>query len=273
MTLSPTDFQYVCRLVRDRSAIVLETGKEYLVESRLAPLAKAEGLESIDMIISALRRDPKGEMLEKVVEAMTTNETLFFRDQHPFEALREQVIPQAMERNRSSKSLSIWCAASSSGQEPYSVLMLMKEYFPELAEWKVRFMASDISQNMLNRVRAGAYSQLEINRGLPAKYLVKYFTKDGATWQIKDEIRSMLELRQINLCENWTAMPRFDIVMIRNVLIYFDTETKRSIMERIRGLLNPGGVMFLGGSETTINIDDEFERVRQGSTWVYRAAS
>lgn len=273
MSMSPSDFQYVCRLVRERSAIVLEPGKEYLVESRLAPLVKALGLSSIEGVVQGLRIDPGGELIEKVVEAMTTNETLFFRDKHPFESLRDCVLPEAIERNRASKSLNIWCAASSSGQEPYSVCMTMREHFPELLDWDVKFIASDISKNMLERVRVGAYSQLEVNRGLPAQLLVKHFVKDGATWQVKPELRAMLELRQINLCDHWFALPRFDIVMIRNVLIYFDAEMKREIMEKIRGLLKPGGVMFLGGSETTINIDDEFERVRQGSTWVYRSAS
>ncbi|MCB9915660.1 MAG: protein-glutamate O-methyltransferase CheR [Planctomycetes bacterium] len=272
MSLAAQDFQFVCTLVRERSAIVLESGKEYLVESRLGPLAKVEGLPSVESLVAKMRSNPNGELTDKVIEAMTTNETLFFRDKHPFEALREEVLPELIERNRSKKELSLWCAASSSGQEPYTVCMLLREHFPELKSWKVRFLASDLSRNMLERVRVGAYSQLEVNRGLPASYLVKYFTKEGATWMVKPELRDMLDLREINLCKPWLGLPKFDIVFIRNVLIYFDAETKRQIMGRIRGLLNPGGIMFLGGSETTINIDDEFQRVRRGSTWVYRIA-
>ncbi len=272
MTLSANDFKYISQLVRERSAIVLDVGKEYLVESRLAPLAKIEGLDSVEAVINAVRKNPRGPLVEKVVEAMTTNETLFFRDKHPFESLREEVLPEVIERNKDTKSLSIWCAASSSGQEPYTVCMTLREHFPELKDWNITFIASDLSKHMLERTRAGAYSQLEVNRGLPAKYLVKYFVKEGATWQVKPELREMLDLREVNLCKPWLGLPKFDIVMIRNVLIYFDADTKREIMGKIRKLLNPGGVMFLGGSETTINIDDEFERVRKGPTWVYKVA-
>ena len=272
MSLSSSDFQYVSNLVRAQSALVLESGKEYLVESRLAPLAKAEGLDSVEDVVRRLRREPRGEIVDLVVEAMTTNETLFFRDNHPFQSLREEVLPRVIERNAATKSLSIWCAASSSGQEPYSLCMLLRDHFPELSNWNVRIIASDISKSMLRRVKTGSYSQLEVNRGLPAKMLVKYFSKDGATWQISPELIKMLELREINLCKSWPVLPSFDIVMIRNVLIYFDNETKREIMGKIRGLLKPGGFMFLGGSETTINLDDAFARVRQGATWAYQVA-
>lgn len=273
MGITPQDFEFISRLVRERSAIVIDEGKEYLVESRLAPLLKVEGLESIDEITAQIRKNQFGPLTERVVEAMTTNETLFFRDRHPFETLREAVLPEVIERRSKEKKINIWCAASSSGQEPYSLCMVLKEHFPELASWNVQILATDISKLMLERTRNGIYSQLEVNRGLPAKLLIRYFEKDAATWQVKPELRQMLTLKEINLAGPWGAMPNLDIVLIRNVLIYFDADTKRDIMGRIRRQLSPGGVMFLGGSETTINIDDEFERIRQGSSWIYRNAS
>lgn len=272
MGITPQDFEFISKLVRERSAIVLDQGKEYLVESRLGPLMKAERIESISAVVTQIRNNQFGALTAKVVEAMTTNETLFFRDRHPFETLRETVLPELIERRSKERSLSIWCAASSSGQEPYSVCMVIKESFPELAAWDLQIIASDISKTMLERTRLGVYSQLEVNRGLPAKMLINYFEKDASTWQVKPELRRMLTLREINLAGPWGALPEFDIVLIRNVLIYFDSDTKRDIMKRIRRQLRPGGVMFLGGSETTINIDDKFERVRCGSSWVYQTA-
>jgi chemotaxis protein methyltransferase CheR len=271
--LSEADFDFVSKYIYARSAIVLEKGKEYLVESRLGPIAKALGMESLSELVQKLRMRPDPQLEESVVEAMTTNETLFFRDRHPFETLVEETLPRLIEARRAERKLNIWCAATSSGQEPYSVLILLKEHFPELASWDINFLGSDISQAMLDRTRAGIYSQLEINRGMPARLMVKYFEKDGATWQIKKELRDMLQLRRINLAESWGPMPRLDLVFIRNVLIYFDTETKKKILGCIRRQMRADGVMFLGGSETTVNLDSSFQRVRQGETWVYQAAA
>lgn len=272
-TLSQDEFKYVSALVREKSAIVLEEGKEYLVESRLTALARTLKYDGINSLISDLRFKKKPDLVNHVIEAMTTNETLFFRDRHPFEALQEDIIPELIERRSKEKRLTMWCAASSSGQEPYSVCILLREHFPELRDWDIEFLATDISELMLNRTREGIYSQLEINRGMPARLMVKYFTKEGATWQAKPELREMITTRQLNLVGNWGSIPPCDIVFIRNVLIYFDTDVKRTILGKIRRLLNPGGTVLLGGSETTIHIDDEYERVRSAGSWVYRVAS
>lgn len=262
MGLSAGDFQFVSDFVRKRTAIVLEEEKTYLVETRLSALARREGIESLEVLIGYLRgRNPNG-LEEKVVDAMTTNETSFFRDVHPFEALKNDILPRAIERNAASKRIAIWCAASSSGQEPYTIAMLIREKFPELADWNLTFIASDISDEMLERCRRGVYSQLEVNRGLPATYLVKYFEKDGAEWRIREDIRMMIDFRQVNLIGDWPFMPRLDIVFIRNVLIYFDVDTKRKILGGIRERMVPGGVLFLGGAETTMNIDPAYVRMK-----------
>jgi chemotaxis protein methyltransferase CheR len=270
--LSPAEFNFVSGLVREKSAIVLETGKEYLVESRLSALARTLKYESINALVKELQTKMDPLLTEQVIEAMTTNETLFFRDRHPFEALQEDIIPNLIKQNALTRTLTFWCAASSSGQEPYSFCIMLREHFPELLGWRINFLATDISQLMLKRTQEGIYSQLEINRGMPARLMVKYFTKEGNTWQAHPELRSMIQTRQLNLSGEWGLLPSCDIVFIRIVLIYFDTETKRKILGKIRRILRPGGTMLLGGSETTIHIDDEYQRVRSAGSWVYKVA-
>jgi len=266
MAIAGADFDFIRDLVRVKAGIVLEPGKEYLVESRLAPLARKEGFPSLPDLVAGLRsRSPNG-LHYKVIEAMTTNETTFFRDHKPFELLRTKVLPEVVSRRGAGRNISIWCAASSSGQEPYSIAMLLREHFPFLATWRVDFLASDISQEMLARTRQGRYSQLEVNRGLPAAYLVKYFRKEGAEWQVRDDLRRMLELREINLTEPWPLLPSLDIIFMRNVLIYFSVESKKEILARVRRLLRLDGYLFLGGAETTLNLDDSFEAVPGLST-------
>ncbi|MFT7486234.1 MAG: chemotaxis protein methyltransferase CheR, partial [Candidatus Paceibacteria bacterium] len=206
--LSPEDFKFVSDLVREKSAIVLEIGKEYLVESRLTPVARALEFDSIGSLVRELRTKRDSKLIEDIVDAMTTNETLFFRDRHPFETLTEEILPDLIERKAKEKTLNIWCAASSSGQEPYSVCILLKEHFPQLRDWKVNFQTTDISPLMLERTRKGIYSQLEVNRGMPAKLMIKYFQKEGATWQIKQELRDMLQVKPLNLASAWGPMPR-----------------------------------------------------------------
>ena len=178
---------------------------------------------------------------------MTTNETSFFRDMNPFNALRETVLPELIEKNKASKTLNIWCGASSSGQEPYSVMFLIKEHFPELETWNVRFIATDLSQSMVKRCQEGKYNQLEVSRGLPTPMLVKFFQKKGMAWQIKDEIRSKIEFREMNLIETWIPFPQLDLVFLRNVLIYFDVPTKKTIIGKIRQTLGPQSYLVLGG--------------------------
>jgi chemotaxis protein methyltransferase CheR len=264
------EFDYIRHVVREQSALVLEPGKEYLVESRLQILANREGVASIQDLVRRLRSDSSGKLQRKLVDAMITAETSFFRDVRPFEGLKKIVLPEVLDRRASHRSLNLWCAASAAGQEPYSIAMLLLESFPLLSSWSVRFMASDLSRDLLARAREGKYSQLEVNRGLPAALLVKYFRKVGRDWQIHDRVRNMVEFAEINLAKPWPSLPSMDIIFMRNVLIYFDEETRKNILGRVRNLLRPDGHLFLGGSETTINLDEAFEPVTADATLCFR---
>jgi chemotaxis protein methyltransferase CheR len=272
MPLTRIEFDYLRQLVRERSAIVLDDSKEYLVEMRLMSLARLEGHDNVDELSRALRGKPFSPLHAQVVDAMTTNETSFFRDLHPFDTFKKELVPELINKNEASRSLNIWCAACSSGQEPYTLAMLLHEGFPQLrAGWRVNLLAGDLSQEMLRRARQGLFSQLEVNRGLPAPLLVKYFQKDGAAWQVKDEIRAMIQFHELNLAAAlWPTLPAMDVVFIRNVLIYFDIEMKRQILRKVRSVLRPDGILFLGGAETTLNIDEAWERVQTGKTVYYR---
>ncbi len=268
--LGSEDFDYVAKLVRDKSAIVLEPEKLYLVEARLVPVARREGFDSISELVAKVRGISGGPLREMVVEAMTTNETSFFRDITPFQALKEQVLPELIESRSDKKKLNLWCAASSTGQEPYSIAMTLKDGFPELADWDITFYATDLSLEVLNRGKEGFYSQLEVNRGLPAPMLVKNFTKEGTEWRVKEDLRNMIDFRQLNLIGNWPPMPRFDIVFVRNVLIYFDVDVKRGILENMRQTMASDAFLFLGSAETTLNIAEEFTRVKYDRGSCYR---
>lgn len=270
MALSSTDFAYVRELVHRDSAIVVEASKAYLVESRLTPVARRHGFTSLAELVACLRQGGANGVRSEVVEAMTTNETSFFRDAAPFKALEHKIIPELLQRRAAERTLTLWSAACSSGQEPYSIALLLRERFPQLATWNVRIIASDLSAEMLGRAAAGRYSQLEVNRGLPASMLVRHFRRDGAEWQLADEVRQMVEFRALNLVTPWPFVPPVDVLFLRNVLIYFDLETKRAVLQRVRRILRPGGSLFLGGTETTMNIDPAFERVDLGHSTCYR---
>jgi chemotaxis protein methyltransferase CheR len=257
-------------LLRERSAIVLEPGKEYLVETRLTPLVKQLKLSSISDLVRELRGAASNGLETRIIEAMVTTETSFFRDHHPFEALRKSVIPELMQRRQAERRLQIWCAATATGQEPYSVAILLRENFPDLAAWNVSILATDISAEMLERARAGRYNQLEVNRGLPAAQLMKYFKQHGVTWQLSEEIRRMVQFQELNLAQPWPVLPRMDLILIRNVMIYFDVETKKTILKRIGSLLRPDGYLLLGGAETTFGIDDSYRRVEHLKTGFYQ---
>jgi len=273
MAIKGMDFDYVRKLVLEHSAIVLEDGKDYLVEMRLTPLAQDQGFTTLDDLVSALRTKSYGHLHQLVVEAMTTNETSFFRDRHPFDTLKTTIIPELLELRSSDQSLDIWCMACSSGQEPYSILLTIHEHFRQLSGWKIQLLGSDLSKEMLERTREGKYSQLEVNRGLPAPLLVKHFARQGTHWQVKPEIRKMLELREINLAKPWPQVRPMDIIFLRNVLIYFDVATKKDILRRVARVLKPEGYLFMGGAETVSGLDDQFERVTHGRTVCYRLRS
>jgi chemotaxis protein methyltransferase CheR len=260
VTITTSDFDYIRAFVRERSAIVLEPGKEYLVESRLKPLARELGVATIDELVAQMRTG-RVDLERAVVEAMTTNETSWFRDHHPFEMLKAHVLPELIAARRARRELHIWSAACSTGQEPYSLVMLLRDSFPELGGWDVRILATDLSTEVLERAREGKYAQLEANRGLPAPMLVKWFERAGMGWQVTPAIRDAVEFRQLNLVHPWPAIGTFDLVLLRNVLIYFDLETKRDVLERVHGALSPDGFLLLGAAETTINAHDGFERV------------
>lgn len=270
MAIADCDFDYVRWLIRSRTAIVLEDNKKYLVETRLLGLARKEGFASVGSLISELRLQPRGELLRKVVDTMCNNETMFFRDLHPFEALRQSIIPALMARRAGERSLCFWSAACSSGQEPYSLAMLLYEHFPELAGWGVKILATDLSSEILARARQGRYSQLEVNRGLPAGLLVRYFARQGLDWQIRAEVRQMVEFREMNLAAPWSPMPLVDVVLLRNVMIYFSPETKRDILGRLRRQMRSDGYLFLGAAETTLNLDEGYVREQHGQAWWYR---
>jgi chemotaxis protein methyltransferase CheR len=259
--MTQQDFDVVRRLLLERSGIVLEPGKEYLVESRLAPLVEKLSLGSMEELIAQLRTSADNGLHTQIVEAMVTTESLFFRDHHPFEALRKTIIPELIERRQGERSLNIWCAASSTGQEPYSIALLLREHFPGLAGWRVSLLASDISREVLARAREGRYNQIEVNRGLPATLLVKHFDQHGTHWQLKPGIRCMVDFKEINLAQAWPALPRMDLVLVRNVMIYFDLDTKKTILNKLARLLKPDGYLLLGGAETTFNLDDSYRRV------------
>ncbi|HRF45883.1 MAG TPA: protein-glutamate O-methyltransferase CheR [Candidatus Competibacteraceae bacterium] len=266
---SISDFDFIRELVRRHAAIVLEADKDYLIETRLTPLARRAGFASLAALIASLRTGSAANSLcEQVIEAIVTHETSFFRDIYPFEALKGLILPELLERRQSS-SLTIWCAACSSGQEPFSVAMLVREHFPA-ARNRVRIIATDLSGAILARARTGIYSQIEVNRGLPAMLLTKYFQKQGLQWRIRPEIRQMVEFQQSNLAEPWPPIPPLDIVFIRNVLIYLDLEVRKTILSKIRGILKPDGYLFLGSSETTLNLDAGYEPVSIGKSVCYK---
>jgi chemotaxis protein methyltransferase CheR len=268
--LDTKDFEYVRDLVRKRSAIVLEAEKSYLVESRLTPLARREGFDSIIELVAKLRSNGFGALHNKVIEAMTTNETSFFRDLHPFEALKKVILPELIEKRMATRQLRIWCAACSTGQEPYTIAILIKDSFPQLANWQVKILATDISVQVLEKAKSGCFNQIEVNRGLPSSMIVKYFDRSGLNWQLKDTIREMIEFRQLNLIESWPVMLPLDIVFIRNVLIYFDIRTKKDLLGKIKNVMCPDGYLFLGGAESTFNLDESFDRKEIEKASVYR---
>jgi chemotaxis protein methyltransferase CheR len=258
MAIRSAEFEYIRTLVLERSAVVLEPGKEYLVESRLARLVAQEGFASLPQLVERLRANRFGPLHRKVVEAMATNETMFFRDARPFEVLRVSILPELLRQRATDRALDVWCSGCSTGQEPYSLAMLLREHFPIVLGWNLRIVASDISRDSLDRARRGCYSQLEVNRGLPAPLLPKYFSKREEGWQLSHEVRRMVEFVEINLVEPWPLLPAMDIVFMRNVLIYFGVETKKSILGKVRRLLKPDGLLLLGGSESTLYLDDAF---------------
>ncbi len=258
---------YFFSILYQESGLVLDESKKYLIETRLEPVAAQEGFESINTLGRALIQKRSPILRQKVVDAMTTNETYFFRDQRPFTIMQEEVFPLLIKAKEQCKRIRIWCAASSTGQEPYSLAMMVKEMGPKLAGWDVQIQATDISEDVLKQARLGIYSQHEVQRGLSTPYLLRYFTQKGLTWQLKPVIRDMVRFRRLNLLSNLASVGDVDVVFCRNILIYFDSKTKQNVITRISDLIAPEGVLFLGGSEALMGIKSSLTRIgtTQGS--------
>jgi chemotaxis protein methyltransferase CheR len=269
VTLAQADFDYVRSLIRSESGMVLQEGKRYLVEARLRSVARGEGIEDLHALVRRARQPEAVDLRDRLVQGVLIGETQFFRDVHPFQALRDHILPELVAARQADRALNVWCAASSSGQEPYSVALVLAD-FPGLQPGGVRLIASDLSEHLLERARAGSYSDAEIGRGLPPDVLARHFSRVGDRWVLAARIRQRVGFQRINLVGAWPPLPRMDLVLLRNVLIYFDTETRQGILERLRGLIRPGGYLFFGTSESLGSEEPGFEQVRMGRTICYR---
>lgn len=260
-SITKKDFAYIQDLVREYSGVDLEDEKEYLAEARLTPLIREEEFSGFEELIDRLRFLPFGSLHLQVIDAILTKETSFFRDISPFEALKKICDERLMKNFSGPSPFHIWSSACSSGQEPYSMALTLTENLPDFARKRVQILATDLSDSMLERAKEGSFFQYEMNRGLPAQLLIKHFEKDGLSWKIKEPLRKMVEFKKINLTKPWPYLPDMDIIFLRNVLIYFPLETKKEILQKVYQILKPEGYLFLGGAETTLNLDDSFERV------------
>ncbi len=260
--MTPLDYDYLRKLLRERSGLVLSADKQYLVESRLLPVARRCGLPGLSELVQELKKGAKVEPLAvEVVEAMTTNESFFFRDKLPFEHFRDTVMPALLQARSNSRRIRIWCAAASTGQEPYSLAICLKEMGSRLGGWRIEIVATDLSRDVLEKAKAGIYSQFEVQRGLPIALLIKYFSRIGDTWQIAPEIRAMVQFRPLNLLADFSHLGTFDVVFCRNVLIYFDQATKTSVIERIARVTGRDGYLVLGAAETVVGLTESFRPV------------
>jgi chemotaxis protein methyltransferase CheR len=257
--VTPLDYEYLRKLLKERSGLDLSADKQYLVESRLVPLARRASLPGIPELVQKMKGVGADALTAEVVEAMTTNETFFFRDKIPFDHLKEAVLPALIRARAARRSLRIWCAASSTGQEPYSIAMCIKEMGAALAGWRTEIVATDLSLAVLEKSKAGIFSQFEVQRGLPIQLLVKYFTQSGELWQLNADIRAMVQFRQLNLLHDFSHLGTFDVIFCRNVLIYFDQATKANIFARLAKMLEPDGVLALGAAETVVGITNVFK--------------
>ena len=255
--MTPPDYEYLRKLLKERSGLDLSADKQYLVEGRLVPLARKAGLPGISELVAKMKGGAEA-LTAEVVEAMTTNETFFFRDKIPFDHLKDGILPALIQARAARRSIRIWCAACSTGQEPYSIAMLVKD-MPALSGWRIEIVATDLSQAVLEKSKAGVFSQFEVQRGLPIQMLVKYFKQNGDLWQLNADIRAMVQHKQLNLLQDFSHLGTFDVIFCRNVLIYFDQDTKASIFERMARMIEPDGVLALGAAESVVGITDVFK--------------
>lgn len=257
--MNPADFDFVATTLKKRSGLALSKDKTYLIESRLGPVARKHGMEDMSKLILALRTHPTEALWGEVTDAMTTNESFFFRDKTPFELFEKVMLPSLLKTRSSSRRVRIWCAAASTGQEPYSLAMVIKEMGAKLSGWNFEIIGTDICEEVLEKSRKGVYTQFEVQRGLPIQYLVKYFDKAGESWQVKPEIRSMVKYENFNLLDSFSTRGQFDIIFCRNVLIYFDQPTKKSVLDRMLEHVPADGFLLLGAAETVFGLTDSFQ--------------
>lgn len=265
--MKPDDFEYVAQMLKQRSGLVLTKDKSYLLESRLMPVARKRGFKGLEDLVAQLRRRDES-LAQDVTEAMTTNESFFFRDMKPFEQFRDVVLPNLLKTRATKKSFRIWCAAASSGQEPYSLAIILKEAAARMPGWRIEIVGTDISREVLQKARAGLYSQFEVQRGLPIQLMVKYFKKKEDQWEIDPALRAMVQFKEWNLLQDLKALGTFDVIFCRNVLIYFDQATKGRVLENMAKQLPDDGVLYLGGAETVLGISDKFKPI-PGQRGVY----
>ena len=270
--MKPEDFDLVSRFVRERSGLVLTKDKAYLLESRLMPVARRRGMKGLEEVVAAIRTKRDESLMREVTEAMTTNESFFFRDVKPFDTFKDVILPRLIAARGGQKNFRIWCAACSSGQEPYSLSMILREEARKLAGWRHDIVGTDISTEILDKAKAGFYSQFEVQRGLPIQLLLKYFKKTDDLWQIDASLRAMVQYREFNLLNDLRPLGKFDVVFCRNVLIYFDQPTKSRVLEQVSRLIADDGVLFLGGAETVLGISTKFKPV-PGQRGVYCLAN
>ncbi|RXH26240.1 MULTISPECIES: protein-glutamate O-methyltransferase CheR [Bradyrhizobium] len=260
--MTPTEYEYLRKFLKDNSGLDLSADKQYLIESRLLPLARKAGLSGIAELVQKLQGGSR-QLITDVVEAMTTNETFFFRDKVPFDHFRDTIMPEIIKARAGKRSVRIWCAAGSTGQEPYSLAMCLKEMGAALTGWRIEIIATDLSQEVLEKAKAGVYSQFEVQRGLPIQMLVKYFKQTGETWQVNPELRAMIQHRQLNLLHDFSQLGTFDVIFCRNVLIYFDQDTKINIFNRLARQIEPDGFLVLGAAETVVGLTDTFRPIAE----------
>lgn len=256
------DFDFLAGMLKEKSGLMLTPDKVYLLESRLTPLARKRGLDTLEALVQKLRARIDQSLVKDVTEAMTTNESFFFRDNTPFDLFKNHVMPAMQTARTGQKRLRIWCAAASTGQEPYSLAILLRENWMKWKDWRIEIVGTDICTQVLEKARKGEYSQFEVQRGLPIQLLIKYFTQEGDVWRISDDIRSMVTYKPFNLLDNFAALGSFDVIFCRNVLIYFDQPTKSGVLDRMSKVLSSDGALFLGAAETVLGITDAFRPVR-----------
>ncbi len=258
--MKPTDFDFIAALVRERSGLVLSADKTYLVESRLAPIARRDGFPSIDELVTAIKVRRDSNLIDAVVDAMTTNETFFFRDKTPFDIFEQTVLPELVARKRGG-TIRVWCAAASTGQEPYSLAMVADAMGARLGGCKLEILGTDISERCLEKAKSGVYTQFEVQRGLPVQMLLKHFKKDGDAWKIDDRLKANIRYRAMNLLDDFRGLGRFDVIFCRNVLIYFDAQTKKQVLERMSSQVDGPGYLLLGAAETVLGVTDSFKPI------------